>query len=437
MIVPYPALKEDFSGLPSSEEWSFKNVGRAGTNYASHGYHRYPAKFIPQIVEKLILEHTKSGDLVLDPFGGCGTTLVEAKILGRRNVGFDINPVAKLITDTKTTPIEPDKLNRVFNKFLGKIAESRKIRFNLAHSERVKYWFHPTTLVELDQLYFAIHQINDYKIRRFFLCSFSQVLKIASRWLTKSIKPQLNPEKDAHPVLPIFQRHLSQMIKKNAEFYELLKTAGNLNVSTKMRLVDSTNRFPLSEEVVDLIVTSPPYVTSYEYADLHQLTLLWLGQDKLRYPRWAKYALQYSEFRQRFVGSRIKRIGLSKVKLPPSAREIIKRLPQNQKYAHSVERYFLDMQKSFKEMYRVLKESGKIAVIIGNTVLSGIKVKNAEVAADLLQEKGFSIEEIVKREISNKMITPWRDKKTGHFTGIKNKNKRKAYNYEYIIVAKR
>jgi len=251
MFLPRPYLKENFSGLPFSEEWSFKNIGRAGTNYASHGYHRYPAKFIPQIVEKLILEHTNSGDLVLDPFGGCGTTLVEAKILGRRSVGLDINPVAKLITDTKITPIEPDKLDRAFNKFLGKIVEGKKNRFNLAHSERVKYWFHPVTLVELDQLYFAIHQIGDYKIRRFFLCSFSQILKIASRWLTKSIKPQLDPEKDARPVLPIFQRHLSQMIKKNTEFYRLLKTAGNLKVPAKMRLVDSTKHFPLAEEVVD------------------------------------------------------------------------------------------------------------------------------------------------------------------------------------------
>jgi len=147
--------------------------------------------------------------------------------------------------------------------------------------------------------------------------------------------------------------------------------------------------------------------------------------------------LQYGEFRQRFVGSKSKRIGLSGVRLPLSAREVIKRLPQNQKYAHSVKRYFLDMQKSFKEMYRVLKEGGKIAVIIGNTVLSGVKVKNAEIATDLLQEKGFSLEEIVKREVSNKMIAPWRDKKTGRFTGIKNKNKRRAYNYEYIIVAKK
>ena len=70
-----------FTTLKPREEWSFRDAGRSQTTAFTHDYHRYPAKFIPQIVKKLIEDHAPSGtQVVCDPFGGCGTTLVEAKI---------------------------------------------------------------------------------------------------------------------------------------------------------------------------------------------------------------------------------------------------------------------------------------------------------------------------------------------------------------------
>ena len=61
---------------------------------------QYPAKFIPQIVSRLTEKYTKRDDLVVDPFGGCGTTLVESKVLGRKSIGVDINPV-KVLSEEK------------------------------------------------------------------------------------------------------------------------------------------------------------------------------------------------------------------------------------------------------------------------------------------------------------------------------------------------
>jgi len=81
--------------------WSFSNKTRKDTAYITHGYHRYPAKFIPQIVSRLTEKYTKEGDLIVDPFGGCGTTLVESKVMGRPSIAVDINPVAVLITKAK------------------------------------------------------------------------------------------------------------------------------------------------------------------------------------------------------------------------------------------------------------------------------------------------------------------------------------------------
>src|SRR5919205_4653974 len=94
------------------DSWSFKEIDRVGTSYLTHSYHRYPAKFIPQLAARLIKENTIFGDLVCDPFMGSGTTLVEAIVHDRRAYGTDINPAAVLITKAKTTPIEPQKLER-------------------------------------------------------------------------------------------------------------------------------------------------------------------------------------------------------------------------------------------------------------------------------------------------------------------------------------
>ena len=61
-------------GIETDRSWSFSDKTRKDTAYITHGYHRYPAKFIPQIVSRLTEKYTKEGDFIVDPFGGCGTT---------------------------------------------------------------------------------------------------------------------------------------------------------------------------------------------------------------------------------------------------------------------------------------------------------------------------------------------------------------------------
>lgn len=67
--------------------WSFKELSTSETSYLTHGYHKYPAKFIPQLTSRLIKENSQIGDLVCDPFMGSGTTLIEAIVNGRRAYG--------------------------------------------------------------------------------------------------------------------------------------------------------------------------------------------------------------------------------------------------------------------------------------------------------------------------------------------------------------
>jgi DNA modification methylase len=72
---------------------------------APHDFYRYPARFSPIFAREAIKAFTQPGELVLDPFCGGGTTLVEAVALGRRAAGMDVSSLAAFLSRTKTTPI--------------------------------------------------------------------------------------------------------------------------------------------------------------------------------------------------------------------------------------------------------------------------------------------------------------------------------------------
>ena len=185
-----------------------------------------------------------------------------------------------------------------------------------------------------------------------------------------------------------------------------------------------SRKLPFKNNNAQLIITSPPYVTSYEYADLHQLPSLWLG-----------YLKDLSVFRQRFIGSSHK--SRAPIDLKSSlANKIILQLGKNKK-AEGVRNYFADMLESFIEMKRVLKQGGKVCVVIGNTEFKGVKIRNAEVFKEQLENIGFNIYTIIHREIPSKMLPSTRDKDTGRFIKSNGKNLKKVYPTEYILIVEK
>jgi hypothetical protein len=79
----------------------------------SHSFYRYPARFSPLFARAAIEAFTDHGDVVLDPFMGGGTTLVEACAAGRLAVGTDINSLAVFVSRVKTTPLSHQEINEV------------------------------------------------------------------------------------------------------------------------------------------------------------------------------------------------------------------------------------------------------------------------------------------------------------------------------------
>src|SRR5687768_8259008 len=74
----------------------------------THNFYRYPARMSPELAHAVITQFSNPDDIILDPFMGGGTTIVEALANGRRAIGIDLNPLAAFVTLVKTTPLSYD-----------------------------------------------------------------------------------------------------------------------------------------------------------------------------------------------------------------------------------------------------------------------------------------------------------------------------------------
>ena len=421
-------LTEIFQQLAEDSSWVFEDLTQKDTSYATHGFHKYPAKFIPQLAKRCIEENTDKNEIVCDPFMGCGTTLIESLVSGRKVVGVDINPVAYLISKVTTMPINPEKLKNEIDKVLSDLKiyfESEKQKQKtlskigitpiIPNNERIEYWFpDKKSREDLSIILGRINSIKDKDVRDFCLCAFSNILKNVSIWLMKSIKPTRDLNKKIDSPMSLFSRQIKKMSKGNEVYWNILPE--------NIKKADARN-IPVENNSVSLIVTSPPYVTSYEYADLHQLTALWFG-----------YTKSVSKFREGFIGSvHKKEFDHDGIKSKLAKQEIEGLSKKSKKEAEAVRNYFFEMQQCFEEMYRVLKSKGRACIVIGNTELRKVPILNAEVFVEIILNLGFKIYRIIKRRIPSKVLPQTRDSKTGRFASTGEAN-RLAYAYEYILI---
>jgi len=143
------------------------------------------------------------------------------------------------------------------------------------------------------------------------------------------------------------------------------------------------------------------------------------------------------DFRKRFIGTSHH----NRKELPLCSRiaeNIREQLWQkNKKTAEEVATYFGEMNQVFGEMKRILKKDGRACIVIGNTSLRGVEILNAEVYAEQLQNLGFEIDDIIKREIPSKSLPSTRDGATGRFAKATDKVKIFAYPTEYIVIVRK
>lgn len=387
-----------------------------------HSIHAYPAKFPAFIASKAIQMAVDEGiqvKTVSDIFCGCGTVALEAKLNNVDFWGCDINPVATLITKAKTNTYNMEKLEKNFQTI--KITFGTAIADNYAMAnDRIRYWFKQEQYNDLSRLKIAISGVPQGKYRIVFECLFSSILKPTSKWLTKSIKPQIDPNKKIADVWESFERQYMKLIKF---IKEIPASKSKINIETCSIL--TKKKLPQ----VDLIITSPPYVTSYEYADLHQLSSLWLG-----------YTDDYTSLRKGTMGSiyNSESFNFDMLDLNGTAKKVIEELKSTPQIAKSkiksIARYYLDMQKATKQCFKMLNPKGMALFVIGDTEYKGIQVHNSKQLVESLIRSGFVEVSVSKRKISNKNLTPYRDE-NGKFTS--DKEQREIYHEEFVVIGRK
>lgn len=409
---------ERFDNIGFDDFWNTGDIKESPL----HKIHAYPAKFPAFITQKAIKYAENEGVHVhdiADIFCGCGTVALEACKSNIDFWGWDINPVAVLIAKAKSKSYNINEIIQIFNRIeidykscLYDFGENTYI------NERIRHWYNMDVIHELYRLKKCIlkNTKEKSKYRMYYLCAFSNILKATSFWLTKSIKPQIDPYKRSNDVFECFikqckfMQHAVTIEHMCGHSQVHIQRANSLNIRRKNR--------------IDLIVTSPPYVTSYEYADLHQLSSLWLD-----------FAEDYRQLRKNSVGSRYNVENLKYNELNSIGREIITQLSSIDKYKmRSVCRYFLDMQQAADVSYKLLKRNGLAIFVIGNTEYKEIKINNSEHLVESLYDCGFQKVYVSKRKISGKILTPYRDEK-GKFAaheGIK-----EVYGEEFVVAGRK
>jgi len=239
-------------------DWALKS---ASTKYATHGYHPYASRYIPQIPHYLISVFSKKNDLVLDNFLGSGTTLVESKILGRDAIGLDVNPLACLIARVKTTNIQKCDLEEIcqFCHSLDKDIQSLKnndkhntsiLVGDIPHPNILK-WFNQSSISELLLLKNRIDSIKKKKTREFLLVAFSSILRTVSDATSGFGNLMLNLQPP--PRIGAYQKFCRVVTSMVEGMKQYNQTSTHSNV--KILNSDSRNLNFLKDHTIDFICT--------------------------------------------------------------------------------------------------------------------------------------------------------------------------------------
>jgi hypothetical protein len=245
----------------------------------SHGIHKYPAKFFPELPRWLIQRYSKPNEWVLEPFMGSATTNIECLLHNRNSVGIDIDPFARFLAKVKTTPLNLDELNQTNQFILEQITFFQPILIKNEQIPQFPYrdnWFRVEILKELTYIKHLIENLSvNEHLKDFYKICFSSIIRNVSNAddnCTRTvIRKKLN--KQVYPSLALtkFAENLLIFSQRITEFSENV-TNSFLEISHDS---DARN-IKYSNNTFDLAVTSPPYGNAVDYPRTHQLEMYWL-----------------------------------------------------------------------------------------------------------------------------------------------------------------
>jgi len=402
------------------------------STYGPHNFHAFPAKFPPQLPRTFILGLTAPGDIVLDPMMGSGTTVVEAYLTGRQGIGVDIDPLALKLGQVKTLPLDPGQVFQMGNGILcramqslshgtDELADYEEKLWDAETRQFISTWFLPTTQRELAALRREIQAIGDPGTRTFFEIVLSAIIITKSGGVSLSFdlahtRPHrvkavvgkdgeiINLNRDASlsaerlKLLTKVQRSpLEEFEKRFRQNLKSLVTPEPGRLSSLILTADA-QRLPLASESVDLIVTSPPYASNaIDYMRAHKFSLVWLG-----YP-----VASLSQKRKRYIGGEVMS-DVALEQLPQATAQVVAEVAAlDAKKGRVLHRYYSEMIRTLREMFRVLRPGKAAIVVVGSSTMRGRDTEVAACLADIGRTLGFEVPKIGVRSLDrNRRMMP-------------------------------
>ncbi len=354
MINPHTLADSDWEHLESD------------TRYLTHNIHRFSGKFIPQIARQAIEILSEPGEVVLDPYCGSGTTLLEGVLRDRRMVGVDLNPLAVLISKVKVTPVSDDAIAELMqsaHESLASIGQppslfdspGRSSEFDVHAEPRLldpwfTKWFAGERLKELLEIDAFVRGITDPAMRRIGEVALSDVLRRSSN--AHSSYPNVMFDKSKKVPPPVPSRFLKRL-REVCESVALLQNALNPALPKAEVLRADASMLPFASSSVDAVVTHPPYIGSIPYAEYGSLSLKWFGYEP---------------------------------------KEIDGQLTGGRRQSRSVvERFTAGYLGMLSECHRVLRPGRQIFLMVGDPTVRGERIDLTAMSIRLGEQVGFKL----------------------------------------------
>ena len=380
----------------------------------THYLFRFPAKFHPPVARKLIEEFSKEGELILDPFCGSGTLLIEANLVGRRTIGMDIDPVAVFVSRVKTLSISAKTLRRSSCKLLNLLRmlerpESTydRMKFgdiSIAAFERelfarnlvlpqipnFSHWFRRYVAVDLAEIQSQIDCVDVPENHRLFLqLIFASIIRKASNAdpvpvsgleVTSHMRRLEAKGRYINP-FRLFRRALSQSLKDWDEYQRRRSGASSIEI----KQADAMQIRRYLRRKVDVIITSPPYHQAVDYYRRHTLEMYWL--------RLVNNQSERLLLRKQYIG----RHGIAKsdpiarrrsLTSPLAQQWEVKLRDRSEARAIDFRHYICAMTKCIYGMASALRQGGRAVFVLGkNTTSGGLEIPSTEIFDEIASSR--------------------------------------------------
>jgi DNA modification methylase len=385
----------------------------------AHGLHKYKAKFFPRLIRTFLLTESNHNDnaVVLDPFVGSGTALVESSFLGFNSIGVDIDKLSCLISESKSKllSISPKEISDETENYFHKNRYKKdEYKFPSWISKKFDRWGTPEERGlyenEISEITAGIANLNGSK--KLFQTAISDAVsrKFNIRMMGTGVgRFALEIQKSS---LKKITNNNILFLKEAANIIDTLKSVYEIKLPIPQVINgDATQLSSISENAIDLVLTSPPYLPAssgredYLIGKSVSITALNLMSEE-----------QIKQAETNSVGSMKNQTMIIEDDLPNEVYKLyafLKNDPLRSIKADPTYTYYQDIKKSLSESYRVLKPNGRAIYVIGKeSVFYTFKTREVlykvecdNIFKDIANSVGFSVKEVVDVELNKKNRT--------------------------------